>query len=241
MTHPTIAVLLSTHARLQNLPTQIEAIRAQTVKPAEIRIWHDGPGPPPVTDLDVVASTANLGVWPRFLHCLEFASEFVCVFDDDTIPGPRWLENCLATHEQCGGLVGAAGVRFPKGGRKPRPKFGWPQPDHRILEMDVIGHSWFFRREWLWAFAKEPRYPGITTAGEDYHLSVSLQKHLGLGSFTAPHPKNKPGLWGSTQGRDLGSDEAALWTRPGEEAKKRIIHQFYRDGGWTLLHERQNP
>jgi hypothetical protein len=232
-----ISVLIATHKRLHCLPEQLQAVRAQTVPPERVAIWHDGPLPAPKAPVPVVASTHNLGVWPRFLFCLDFDTEYVCVLDDDTIPGPRWLENCLTTMALHEGLIGAAGILFPNGTRRGRQMVGWRAPSWEVRRVDIIGHCWFFRRDWLRHYAFEPRPKGIKTAGEDYHFSVSLQKHLGLGSYTAPHPPDDQSFWGSTQGMRFGNDKNALYRMHGEEEKKCIVHDFYRAGGWKLLCE----
>lgn len=232
---PRISVLLTTHKRLQYLPQQLAAIRAQTIAPERVMIWHDGPLPAPKTSAPIVASSHNLGVWPRFLFCMDFDTEYVCVFDDDTIPGPRWLENCVATMARHEGLIGTAGIIFPQGTRKNRQMYGWRVPGDEARRVDIIGHSWFFRRDWLRYYALEPRPKGIKTAGEDYHFSVSLQKHLGLNSYVAPHPAHDRSLWGSTEAMRYGNDRNALYRVHGEEEKKCIVHDFYRNGGWKLL------
>lgn len=234
-----VSVLLSTHRRPQYLSQQLAAIRAQSVPVEEIRIWHDGPDPAPQAPVTVVGSTANLGVWPRFLHCLEFDTEFACIFDDDTIPGSKWLENCLRTMEICEGLIGALGVIFPGGNRETRTYRGWHKPCHQPVEVDIVSHSWFFRRDWLRYYALEPRRWDIKTAGEDYHFSVALQKHVGLPSYAAAHPPDDKAWWGSLKG-ELGKDDVALYRRRGEEENKRAIHDFYRAQGWRLLCERRS-
>jgi hypothetical protein len=168
---------------------------------------------------------------------LEFNTEYVCIFDDDTIPGPRWFENCLETIDRYHGLVGAAGVVFPSRMRRPCLYFGWRAPGREVRRVDIVGHCWFLRRDWLRWLALEPRPAGVTTAGEDYHVSVALQKHLGLASYTAPHPEDDLSRWGSTAGCECGDDRNALWRREGEEGKRRLVHDFYRAAGWKLLCE----
>jgi hypothetical protein len=232
-----ISVLLSTHKRLGNLPRQLEAVARQSVRPDTVAVWHDGPLPAPTAGVPVIAGTHSFGVWPRFLFGLEFATEFVCVFDDDTLPGPRWLENCLASMTKHEGLIGASGFVFPHGTRENRHICGWSRPEDEMRRVDIVGHSWFFRRDWLRHFGCEPRPEGVHTAGEDYHFSVAVQKHLGLASYTAPHPAGDRSLWGSLEGRLLGSDRQALYHTPGEEEKKCAVHDFYRRGGWKLLCE----
>jgi len=235
---PTIGVVIGTHARMSYIGQQIEAIRRQTIRSACIHVWHDGPKSPPVCDASVIVTGSQIrqGVWQRFYYAASLATDFVCIFDDDTIPGPRWFENCLRTHAETGGLVGAAGVRFPAGDRSLRPKFGWPRPNDRIDEVDVIGHAWFLPRRWLGYFVLEPRMPGCpSTAGEDYHLSFSLQKHLGVKSFACPHPPGDQDFWGSLKGRKYGNDRHALWNQTSEHVKKIQIHNYYRAHGWQLV------
>jgi hypothetical protein len=41
-------------------------------------------------------------------------TEYVCIFDDDTIPGKRWFENYLSTIKQYNGLLGTVDVLFKK-------------------------------------------------------------------------------------------------------------------------------
>ena len=151
MSSASIGVVVGTHAR-NYLDRQLAAIRAQTVRPACIHVWHDGPAPLPKprdSAVIVAGSRQNLGVWTRFFYATSLSTDFVCIFDDDTIPGPRWFESCLDTHRKTKGLVGAAGVRFPAGNRSQRPKFGWPRPSDTPDEVDVIGHCWFLPRNWL--------------------------------------------------------------------------------------------
>ncbi len=232
-----VSVLAATCRRLEILPRQLRAVQNQTVRPAAIRVWHDGPGKPPVTPVPVVACSHQVGVWARFLHCLEFDSEFVCVLDDDTIPGPRWLENCLQTMSRCEGLLATVGVIFPRGDRSEKVRFGWCDPNRETRRADIAGHAWFFRRDWIRYYALEARAAPYATCGEDYHFSVALQKHLGLATYVPPHPRSDKSLWGSIDGSALGNDPRALHCQPGEERKKQLLHRRYRDSGWKLLHE----
>jgi GT2 family glycosyltransferase len=64
------------------------------------------------SSLITASCNKNLGVWARFAYALNASTEYVCIFDDDTIPGNRWLENCLNTIQTHNGLLGTAGIRF---------------------------------------------------------------------------------------------------------------------------------
>ena len=64
-------------------------------------LWQNAPGvhnnnPTSYGD-DVRAASAsvNFGVWARFAYALNARSTYVCVFDDDTIPGSAWSRTAL--------------------------------------------------------------------------------------------------------------------------------------------------
>jgi len=241
---PSIAVLLTGYKRGHVLQRQLEAIQAQTVPVEEIWLYHNRHRKHKLPDGIVgqfqryISVFPNLGVWPRFLTCLEFSSEHVCVFDDDTVPGTRWLENCLTGMALKPGLYGTNGILFPPQGRRPYKQVGWKQSNEKLTAVDIVGHSWFFRRDWLRAYAAEPRPmredgSHFRRCGEDYFFSYVLQRRLGLGTYVPPHPATQQSFWGSTQGR-LGRDQHALWRQKGEEAAKNEFHAALRKRGWQL-------
>jgi len=51
----------------------------------------------------------------RFVLPLLCDTEYAAVFDDDTMPGPRWLENCLDTSKRNNCIVGANGRTMKAG------------------------------------------------------------------------------------------------------------------------------
>jgi hypothetical protein len=52
----------------------------------------------------------NFNCHARFAYALLAQTEFVCIMDDDLLPGKRWLENCLETFKQKPGVIGFYGV-----------------------------------------------------------------------------------------------------------------------------------
>lgn len=234
-----VSVLLCTHKKLYRLKEQLEAVNNQTVTPQEIRVWHGGPLPfPKDVDVDLIETRRPQGVWPRMWHCLDFNTEFVAVLDDDVIPGRRWLENCFDCHDRSGGMICAGGFIYPDGVYDHR-KYCGTFLGGDFMEVDHGGNAWFFRRDWVWAFVWEPKCPCIASAGEDMHLSVALQKQLGIRTYLSPYPPGDKSLWGTLGDRSYSDDENALWKRPGEIRKRRMAFEFYRAGGWKLLYERK--
>jgi len=237
---PHIGCILTLYKRPDSIPMQLEALRSQTIKPTEIMLWQNAAKPEVSLDPALlkgvrhIYAKPNMGVWPRFLAGMEMKSEFICVFDDDTIPGVMWLENCMKTMRTHKGLLGTIGLRFKCSRRTPYVRFGWRNPNTKVEEVDLVGHSWFFRRDWLRYYALEPRQGG-PTFGEDYHFSVALQKHLRLGTYVPPHPPNCKRMWGSLYGGTIGRDEHSLWRVKGEVAKKTVMHGQYIKSGWKTL------
>lgn len=229
----TVGVMLTRYKR-NYTDAQMVSMMGQTFKPSEIVVWNNGshwdwPG------VKVIHAPFNAGVWPRFWHCLSFDTDFVAVFDDDTIPGHKWLQTCLENFQERPGVYGAAGVIFPESTREPRlyTKADRPGP---AVEVDVVGHCWFMPTDWIRYVCGEPRTSRYDTAGEDYHVCWSVQKHLGVKSYI-PMIQDERSQYGTLLS-DLGTDDVALYRTPGEEDKKKLAHQLLWDAGWETCRSR---
>src|SRR5262245_47065069 len=113
-----ITIILTTHRRSQLLLPQLAAVRAQSVPARQVWLWANEPDAAiqekiSSASLDrVVVCQQNAFVHARFALALTAPTELVAIFDDDTIPGSRWLENCLSTFSASPGILGTAGVRL---------------------------------------------------------------------------------------------------------------------------------
>lgn len=200
-----ITVILNGYKRPHVLREQYQAVQSQTMKPKEIMFWHNHSDIADQFDKDIVGNTiafqgnANLGVWARFSYALMAKTKYVCIFDDDTIPGNRWLENCYKYNRGNRGLYGTVGIVFNSvmGYDGPYARVGWPSANTELQRADIVGHSWFFERELLTAFWRELPDPKFVRCGEDIHFSYTLQKYMGLETYVPPHPKDNLSLWGS--------------------------------------------
>jgi len=243
-----LTVVLNGYRRPHVLKEQYEAIMSQTIKPHEVYFWRNH-APMQNFDKSVVdkcvsfVGNANLGVWARFAFALTAKTKYVCVFDDDTIPGNRWIENCILTNKQHRGLHGTIGVVFDsdKGYAGPYHRIGWDGPNETVGEADIVGHSWFFERELLTAFWRELPDPKFDRAGEDIHFSYMLQKHLGLGTYVPPHPKDDKSLWGSLpdKAHRYGVDAAAISVDPAGLARMNEYVMLCKNGGYKFLRDRK--
>jgi len=200
-----VTVILNGYRRPHVLNEQYKAVMAQTIQPAEVFFWKNNSPYPAVFPQNVIDNCVsfignnNLGVWARFSIALMAKTKYVCVFDDDTIPGPRWIENCIISNKKQRGLYGTIGVVFANeiGYDGKQHRIGWDAPNTSIEKVDIVGHSWFFEKELLTAFWRELPDPKFTTAGEDIHFSYSIQKYLNLNTYVPPHPPDDKSLWGS--------------------------------------------
>lgn len=197
-----ITVVLNGFKRQQYLKRQIDCVLSQTVPATKVMVWNNGER----FDLDgygeqvmIANHSNNLGVWSRFAYALNAETEYVCLLDDDTFPGPRFFESCLKQMASEPALLGARGLRFLSDSRyHPFVPFGWDSPNEMAEVVDIVGHAWFFRREWLSAFWRElPPLGTSRLVGEDMHFSFMLQKYLGVRTIVPPHPSSDHSVWGS--------------------------------------------
>ncbi len=247
-----ITAILNVYCRPELLAKQVDLLRRQTYPPEQIWIWQNQ-SPTPV-DVRIpkgcvhVRSNRNFLYHGRFTLGLlaQLKSEYIAFFDDDIMPGSRWLENCLTSMQERPGLYVATGNRLLPNefeGQK-RSWFGWRGPSDQIEEVDYGGHCWFLKTAWLRAFWGEE--PISLENAEDIQLSFALQKHLGLHTYAPPHPEGCLDLWSNTAGWKYGKSKVASHKKPPTGiAKKawfrqrRQIEQECIRRGWRPMYLRQ--
>lgn len=240
-----ITVILNCFKRPHTLESQFKAIENQTIQPKNVLIWQnkgDYENFKPfneniASNCATSISNSNFGVWARFAYALNARTEYVCVFDDDTIPGPEWLENCYETIQKYNGLLGAVGVTFNDLQYNSYDSAGWRDPNEEVKEVDIVGHSWFFKREWLGSFWKESEIPLSYLCGEDIHFSYAIQKYLKLKTYVPPHPKSNKKKWGSDPelAYKYGVDNAAVSVRYHQTGlfANNLLH--YKNKGFKFI------
>jgi hypothetical protein len=242
-----ITVILNGFKRPQYFKTQLEAINNQTVKPKSIMLWQNSGAvfdKSLTKDIIHTESNHNFGVWARFAYALNAKTEYVCIFDDDTIPSPKWLENCLNTIKTHNGLLGTIGVVFKsKSAYQPITRYGWADNNNDgVVEVDIVGHSWFFRRDWLKYFWCElPKVTDSELVGEDMHFSYMLWKYANIKTYVPPHPKSDISLWGSNPnlGWKMGQDAAAISMKPNNLHKMNAMFVNNIKSGYVPLKFRE--
>ena len=98
-----ISCILNCYKRWDLIEEWLTAVESQSESVDEIHILFNTNPPNNIIEFlrekegvtNIVVSDKNLGVWNRFAYAFNCKSKYVCIFDDDTIPGKRWIENCL--------------------------------------------------------------------------------------------------------------------------------------------------
>jgi len=216
-----ISVILTAWLRPQYLEEQVERLLSQTIPPHDITLWYNAP-PKRFGFVErkqlirfkndqyvkKIICDYNFGIIPRFTLASCMEGDYVCIFDDDTMPGESWFENCMNYVDSNKVLCGTIGLRYLSKTelKTEKPRMGWEGMNRDIEFVDLVGHSWFFRREWAKYFWDEE--PISRTFGEDIHFCAMLQRH-GISSACPPHPQNNKSLWGSVK-PERGVDKVAI-------------------------------
>lgn len=240
-----ITVVLNGYKRPHRFQHQINAVECQTFPASKIMFWQNQGAEFDknlVGCLQSSVSNVNWGVWARFAYALNARTEYVCVFDDDTIPGNRWFENCVETMKTHNGLLGTIGLIFENSDYRSSlsRRYGWDGPIEECKRVDIVGHSWFFRREWLSYFWREvPRRDACAVAGEDIHFSAMLQKYGKINTYVPRHPANDMSLWGSIPKTawEYGADNVAIaHTTVGQNGMLEALN-YEIQNGFKLIKE----
>jgi hypothetical protein len=243
-TQADITVILNLYKRPQNLQKQIDAFLNQTVKPKEIWVFmnKNEKFEYPLEDIEyrratnaegidkLICVNDNFGVFGRFAIAQLVKTKFICINDDDTIPGPKWLETCLDSFVNNPGLQGGIGVNLHSDNYTNHSRIGWANPRPITEEVDLVGHSWFFPKEYLkYMWMEEP----FTWNMEDAHFSYCLKKYGKIKTFVPPQMTKDESS--SILGYELGVDEAAM-SNPKNHQKfykeRDEAIKYYLDNGW---------
>jgi len=241
-----ITVILNCYRRPYNLKMQVDAIRNQSVQPKQIWLWinhhEDNEGFDPSTlGVDrIFKNDFNWKFYGRFAGALLADTEYVAIYDDDTIPGILWHQNCLDTMRTHEGMLGTHGLTQKSHRSHDLKRVGWPSRNSETERVDYVGHCWFFKRDWLQYLWRE--IPPTWDNGEDIQFSYCLQRYAGLQTYVPPHPIEQPELHGSLMGAELGIDDKAT---SNNIAKSHVDFFSERDGcvkhafdnGWDTVNK----
>ena len=161
----------------------------------------------------------NWKFYGRFAAALLADTEYIAMYDDDTIPGSNWHRNCLETMKTHEGILGSAGVILNGNRYIQHDRCGWPTKNKQTTEVDLVGHSWFFKREWLRYLWQEK--PVTWNNGEDIQFGFMAKIHGNINTYCPPHPPDDKTMHGSILGNELGIDDKAT------SNNKQVSHQQF--------------
>jgi len=242
-----VTVILTVWKR-NNLQKQLNYILNQTKTPSQILVYQNESHLIVDIPLDVKkkynisliqSQDINFKFHGRFVLPLLVDTEYTAIFDDDTMPGPRWLENCLETSKRNNCIVGANGRTlkpdFEELTAATTYGFGDGASVEEELEVDFVGHCWFFKTEWcknLWIDR-----PLSWDNGEDIHFAAACQIYNQIRCFVPKMPAQDKSVWGDLESQ-LGRDEHASWKRHDHEKLRSDIIRYWCKKGWNPLTRR---
>lgn len=244
MPDTSVTVVMNGFKRRYAAKEQYEAYRQQSTGTPQFLFWGNYCGHGEIDehfDKYVVdgsksaIANSNMGVWARFAFALNANTPYICVVDDDTIPGQKWLENCIDTIEELGdqAVLTTRGVRI-KNNQYPMPDsydaIGWCSANENIEQVDFGGHCWFFHKHMLKAFWMDAPDVLPLNYGEDIHLSFAAWNTANCNTYVPRHPIDKPELWGSVRetASKYGEDMNATSRSP--QASQGMFQYF----NWVL-------
>jgi len=241
-----ITVILNCYKRPQYLQEQIEAIRAQTIPPNDIWVWYNKPEDQEQYNLTslgckIVTCNHNFKFHGRFAFGLLAQTEYVAFFDDDTIPGGNWFQNCLDTIDNgFDGILGSSGVILKGDNYSNNYKVGWGHGTNNEApyEVDLVGHAWFMKKDYLRYLWYED--PISWDNGEDMQLSYQAQKYGGVKTYVPPHPISDRSLWGSIKGIEYGGDKDANYKKHNHTPLRNQIVKEQINKGWKTVKSQLN-
>ena len=237
-----ITVILNCYKRPEYLKEQIEAIKNQSVPIEDIWIWYNKPEDHEQFDLSglgckVATCNHNFKFHGRFAFGLLSQTEYVAYFDDDTIPGPKWFENCLNELQNEDLILGTTGVKYKGDAYDPHVKIGWNGVKNDKLEyVDLVGHAWFMKRSTLQYLWQEN--PISWENGEDIQLSGFAYKYGNIQTAVPPHPINDLEIWGSIKGMDYGNDKKASHWKSNHSPLRNHISTTLINSGYKKVIDR---
>jgi GT2 family glycosyltransferase len=233
---------------VENIPRILNHLSMQTRKPREVIVWINK-HPTKTIDTDwlqrkypgiqIIDTNQNYGVYGRFTASSLLKSKYAMVFDDDTVPGQLWAENCMITLDKVGenSIIGATGVTMKSDAYTHHEKFGNDRDTMEITECDLVGHCWLYRKDLVKYMFDED--PVSVMNGEDVHFSASAQINEGIKTYVPAQPNALPELHGSMYPKlGLAAGRLSTIDLGGHFNIRNKIVSHWINKGWQLKYKR---
>ena len=214
-----VTVIVSFYRRINTVDRILDALLQQEHSPKEV--WAYVFGSPMQADLaerlrryksqhpstankvEIFEATKSLGYHGRFQLGLQVTTPYVAIFDDDCIPGSRFVSNAL--HIMNIGLYkGVFGVKGHDAGPyiPNEPIFGaGPLPKSETLEeVEIVGGAWIMQSDHLKLLFR--RKPYTWSTGEDMQLCHAMRTVANYSCYVLPADYSDPSTMGTSDLQD---------------------------------------
>lgn len=241
-----LTVVLGYHARPDVIEPQQRLLIAQSVTPQAVIAWlnpHAHIRIPPhvlatLMRMPCVQPNVDMGPWMRWGVASQCPTEFVAVLDDDTMPGPRWLEAAIA-RLQSGNefdIVAAGGLLYSSDHSSDARLVGPEVPPAEEVDVDVGRGGWVMRTATARLIASQPR--PIETLSTGLHIASVAQEQEAL-TTVLPYGRDRA-TWGMLEpprregsvGAHIDQDFMAQRVPHGSDELREMIFRAYRKEGW---------
>jgi hypothetical protein len=225
-----ISVILTAYKR-DNIEQQLERIYNQTVDISDIYVYQNE------SHIDIShlkekhdfkhvhSKDNNFKFHGRFTLPLLFDTKYTAIFDDDTMPNPKWLEHCMNLCEEKNCIVGANCRNYNNTG------FSCGDKTRSPIKCDIVGHCWFFKTEWIYHMWREK--PPTYETGEDINFCATCKINGGVDAYFPDQPAEFPEVWGDSQ-EQLGMDDHATYKKPNHNKDRFALYDYWIDKGWNV-------
>jgi len=227
---------------VNNLENILMGLASQTMKPKEVLIWVNKntnrifdknyyerkfPG------IHIIEYNQNHGVYARFTSSYLLKTKYVMVFDDDTIPGKLWAENCYHTFEKTGtSILGARGVKVTPDYR--HEGYGNDTNTSKITEVDFVGHSWVYPKSIIHYMFDEPAQNLMN--GEDIHFSASAKIAEDIKTYVPAQPNSLIDTHGSIYPKlGLAATRLSMQHLGKHYHSRDAVVKYWMSKGWVPL------
>ena len=237
-------VIVGLYDGVENLDNILKGIASQTLKPKEVLVWvnkntnksfdqkyyeNKFPG------IQIIQCNKNYGVYSRFTASYILNTEYIMVFDDDTIPGTLWAENCYHTFQTVGtAILGARGVKLTSAFE--HKGYGNDTNTSRLMEVDFVGHSWVFPKSIIHYMFDEPAKNLMN--GEDIQFSASAKIGENIKTYVPPQPNSLPDTHGSLYPKlGLKATRLSMLNLQYHYNSRQDVVKYWMSKGWKPLYE----
>ena len=216
----TITAIIQSYRRQENIPIIIKRLKEQTYPPSRIIVWNDNDGSGKDLCIDgIEIINTNSNEWHNcgsFLIAYFCTTDYVCIIDDDALPGKKWFEFCLKQIGNEKQIISGFGIILRSNKYTGRAEVrSRVSKDLKFTQVDMAGNIYFF-----WKSAVLPMFskrPPLWDHISDLHFSFMARK-AGYKIYVF-FPTTKEELPFS-DGLPIKPSERAMYKRPGHFDKR---------------------